>query len=192
MLLNCEHAGGGAPDHTQTPHQSPPPLAPCLGPGHGLPWREAEPRTGALGAGLSVCCLLPLSSPSQAGGEGGLALRVRADSPELLPSRQCFPRTCQGPALHRAIPRRWWVHRQAPAQVGSGPLVWRRASGDSAGQGAEPQRKVPLTPSAGVMVGRQRGPVSSVWELAAITTGHEIGSLGAPGRDHVVGVATGV
>lgn len=39
------------------------------------------------------------------------------------------------------------------------------------GPGAEPGRKVPLTPLAGV---RQRAPVSSVWERAAATSSHEI------------------
>lgn len=49
-------------------------------------------------------------------------------------------------------------------------------------QGAEPGRKAPLTPR-GFREGRQRGPVSSAWERAAATTGHEIGGLGAPQLD---------
>lgn len=48
--------------------------------------------------------------------------------------------------------------------------------------GAEPGRKVPLTAHR-LREGRQRGPVSSVWECAAATTGHEIGSLGVPQLD---------
>lgn len=84
----------------------------------------------------------------------------------------------RGPAMPRAVPRSWCIHRQA--QVGSGPLVWGGHLETLLGPGTEPGRKVSLTPSAGVRVGRQRGPVSSVWERVAATMGHEIGSSGAP------------
>lgn len=106
------------------------------------------------------------------------ALRTCSDGLES-PGTCVFSVHLLGPAMPRAI-HPWKVVR---SQTGPGelrPLVWSRASGDPAGPGTEPGRKVLLTPPAGVRVGRQRGPVSSVWERAAATTGHEIGSSGAP------------
>lgn len=97
-----------------------------------------------------------------------------------VPSQSClFFMHRQDPAMLRAVPGRWWLHRKAPPRWARGP--WSRGGHLEAllGAGAEPARKVPLTPSSGVGAGRQRGPVRSVWEHTATTTGHEIGSSGA-------------
>lgn len=133
--------------------------------------------------GRATCCSL---------GDGGMGrsenmLRGR------VPSQSClFFMHRQDPAMLRAVPGRWWLHRKAPPRWARGP--WSRGGHLEAllGAGAEPARKVPLTPSSGVGAGRQRGPVRSVWEHTATTTGHEIGSSGAtPPRGRVSGVATG-
>lgn len=93
-------------------------------------------------------------------------------------------------AVPRPIPRRWWVHRARPHPGGGLRPPWpgEERLETPLGPGAEPGRKVPLTPAAG---GRQRGPVSSVWEREATTSGHEIVSSVPPGRDGVAREATG-
>lgn len=78
---------------------------------------------------------------------------------------------------------------EAPPRWGAqAPLAWRRASGDPAGPGSRAWEKSPIDTAAG---GRQRGPVSSVWEREATTSGHEIVSSVPPGRDGVAREATG-
>lgn len=95
-----------------------------------------------------------------------------------------------GSAVPRPIPRRWWVHRARPHPGGGLRPPWpgEERLETPLGPGAEPGRKVPLTPAAG---GRQRGPVSSVWEREAPTSGHEIVSSVPPGRDGAAREATG-
>lgn len=172
-LLDCEQLD---PDHLQHPAASTPGMRAWVA------W-EADPRphwalstrahvhlwTGNLGESKRVSlhravtwahATLLAAAPWNGAGLEGAALRTRLGGQELGNSwsHLGFSCLCQVPAMPRATPRRWWAHRQAPAQVGSGPLAWRRASGDPAGPGSRAWEKSPIDTRGRHQGRRTKGP----------------------------------
>lgn len=88
--------------------------------------------------------------------------------------------TSGGRSTFPGHPQRVVGSRTGPRPGGLGPLAWRRASGDPAGPGSRAWEKSPIDTRGGRQGCRQRGPVSSVWEHEAATSGHEIVSSVPP------------
>ena len=95
----------------------------------------------------------PLARETICGWEGGPCPPPEWEGVTLCSAETCGgpqpPRTLlPGPAAPRPIPRRWWVHRARPHPGGELRPPWpgEERLETPLGLGAEPGRKVPLTP----------------------------------------------